>query len=300
MRVIGLDIGFGQVKVIAGEGKLKFPSQIAQFIPDGISDVEYVEHNSMLYVVGDSASAFRQKFSLSTAQQLIKYAPVLLKHALKKAGLEKEKTLIVSGLPPRFKNLAEEFEGALRQVEGVESVMIVPQGVGIVEDTKTRIFQYPNALVLDIGFNTVDYISLSVSGDKLIKERSGTIEGLGVKSAAEIFRTLLPPEVGYYRNEPYVFLVPILIKGSVHIGGKEINLESIKQKALRAWSEQINLRLTEEIGELIKSKFLFVVGGGGAYFLDRDVFERDVYVPFEPDFSNARGYYKIGLMKAVR
>jgi len=55
------------------------------------------------------------------------------------------------------------------------------------------------------------------------------------------------------------------------------------------------LRLQEEIGELIKSKPVFVVAGGGAYFLDRSLFEREVYIPVEPDFSNARGYHKIGL-----
>ncbi len=91
--------------------------------------------------------------------------------------------MVVSGLPPRFRNFAEEFEKALRQVEGVEDVAVVPQGVGIVEDTKTYILQHPNALILDIGFNTVDYISVSVNGVNLVKERSGTIEGLGVKSA---------------------------------------------------------------------------------------------------------------------
>ncbi len=72
----------------------------------------------------------------------------------------------------------------------------------------------------------------------------------------EIFRSLLPPEVGYYRNEPYVFLAPILVKGRVYVAGREINLESVKQRALRAWSEQINLRLTEEIGELMKKQVL--------------------------------------------
>jgi len=25
------------------------------------------------------------------------------------------------------------------------------------------------------------------------------------------------------------------------------------------------------------------------------LFEREVYIPVEPDFSNARGYYKLGL-----
>lgn len=292
MRVLGLDIGFGQVKVVSEDTKLKFPSQIAQYIPDSVSDLEYVEHKGMLYVVGEDANVFRQKFSLSTVENLIKYAPVLLKYVLNRLKAD-DKYVVVSGLPPRFRDYAVEFEKALK-VEGVESVVVVPQGVGIVEDTKGRILLHQNALVLDIGFNTVDYISVRVKDQNIIKERSGTIEGLGVKSAVEIFRSMLPAEVGYYRNEPYVFLVPILIKGSVQIAGELINLESIKQKALKIWSEQINLRLTEEIGELIKGKELFVVGGGGAYFLDREVFEREVFVPFEPDFSNARGYYKIG------
>jgi hypothetical protein len=71
-----------------------------------------------------------------------------------------------------------------------------------------------------------------------------------------------------------------------------------KKRACQLWSEQIYLRLSEEIGELIKGKSLFVVAGGGAYFLDKSVFEREVYVPVEPDFSNARGYYKIGISLA--
>jgi hypothetical protein len=294
MRVIGIDIGFGQVKVVLDDLALKFPSQIAQFLEGELSDVPVVEHGGMQYVVGEEATAFRHKLSLSTVELLIRYSPVLLKRALLEVG-EGGEYFVVSGLPPRFRHMGEEFSRALQTVEGVVRVLIVPQGTGILEDVKDYVRTYGGALILDIGFNTVDFLSVRVRGNDLVKERGGTIEGLGVKSAVEIFRSLLPAEVGFLRNEPYVFLVPYFAKGRLTLAGKEFFLQEEKAKASKLWTEQIYLRLQEEIGELIKSKPVFVVAGGGAYFLDRSLFEREVYIPVEPDFSNARGYYKLGV-----
>jgi len=296
--VIGIDIGFGQVKVVSDDLALKFPSQIAQFLEGELSDVPVVEHNGLQYVVGEEATAFRHKLSLSTVELLIRYSPVLLKRALLEVG-EGGEYFVVSGLPPRFRHMGEEFSRTLRTVEGVVRVLIVPQGAGILEDVREYVRQYGGALILDIGFNTVDFLSVRVKGSDLVKERGGTIEGLGVKSAVEIFRSLLPAEVGFLRNEPYVFLVPYFAKGRLTLAGREFFLLEEKAKASKLWTEQIYLRLQEEIGELIKSKPVFVVAGGGAYFLDRSLFEREVYIPVQPDFSNARGYYKLG-MDALR
>jgi hypothetical protein len=294
MRVLGIDIGFGQVKVVVQDRAFKFPSQIAQFLEGDLSDVPAVEHDGMWYVVGEEATAFRHKLSLSTVELLIKYSPVLLKRTLLEMG-EGGEYFVVSGLPPRFRHMGEEFSRALQTVDGVRKVLVVPQGAGILEDVRDYVRSYGEALILDIGFNTVDYLSVRVKGNDFVKERGGTIEGLGVKSAVEIFRSLLPAEVGFLRNEPYVFLVPYFAKGRLTLAGREVFLLEEKAKASKLWTEQIYLRLQEEIGELIKSKPVFVVAGGGAYFLDRSLFEREVYIPLEPDFSNARGYYKIGL-----
>jgi hypothetical protein len=294
MRVMGLDIGFGQVKVVVDDLALKFPSQIAQFLEGELSDVPAVEYNGMWYVVGEEATAFRHKLSLSTVELLVKYSPVLLKRALLEIG-EGGEYLVVSGLPPRFRYMGEEFSRVLQSVEGVKKVLVVPQGAGILEDVKDYVQTHGGALILDIGFNTVDFLSVRVKGKDIVKERGGTIEGLGVKSAVEIFRSLLPAEVGFLRNEPYVFLVPYFAKGRLTLAGKEVFLQEEKAKASKLWTEQVYLRLQEEIGELIKSKPVFVVAGGGAYFLDRSLFEREVYIPTGPDLSNARGYYKIGL-----
>jgi hypothetical protein len=294
MRVIGIDIGFGQVKVVLDDLALKFPSQIAQFLEGELSDVPVVEHGGMWYVVGEESTAFRHKLSLSTVELLIRYSPVLLKRALLEVG-EGGEYFVVSGLPPRFRHMGEEFSRTLQTVEGVVRVLIVPQGAGILEDVKDYVRTYGGALILDIGFNTVDFLSVRVKGNDLVKERGGTIEGLGVKSAVETFRSLLPAEVGFLRNEPYVFLVPYFAKGRLTLAGKEFFLQEEKAKASKLWTEQIYLRLQEEIGELIKSKPVFVVAGGGAYFLDRSLFEREVHIPVQPDFSNARGYYKLGV-----
>jgi hypothetical protein len=294
MRVIGIDIGFGQVKVVSEDLALKFPSQIAQFLEGEVSDVPVVEHNGMWYVVGEEATVFRHKLSISTVEMLVRYSPVLLKRALREIG-EGGEYFVVSGLPPRFRHMEEEFSKVVRTVEGVRDVMVVPQGAGILEDVSGYLRSHEGALILDIGFNTVDYLAVRIKGNKVIKERGGTVEGLGVKSAVEIFRNLLPEEVGFLRNEPYVFLVPYFAKGRLTLAGKEFFLQEEKTKASKLWTEQIYLRLQEEIGELIKSKPIFVVAGGGAYFLDRSLFGREVYIPVEPDFSNARGYYKAGV-----
>lgn len=291
---MGLDIGFGQVKVVVDDLALKFPSQIAQFLEDEVSDVPVVEHRGMRYVVGEEATVFRHKLSLSTVELLIRYSPVLLKRALLEVG-EGGEYLVVSGLPPRFRYMGEEFSKVLRSVEGVMKVVVVPQSAGILEDVKDYVRSHGGALILDIGFNTVDFLSVRVKGNDIVKERGGTIEGLGVKSAVEIFRSLLPAEVGFLRNEPYVFLVPYFTKGRLTLAGKEVFLQEEKAKASKLWTEQVYLRLQEEIGDLIKSKPVFVVAGGGAYFIDRTLFEREVYIPVQPDLSNARGYYKIGL-----
>jgi hypothetical protein len=294
MRVMGLDIGFGQVKVVVDDRTFKFPSQIAQFLEGELSDVPVVQHNGMWYVVGEEATAFRHKLSISTVELLIRYSPVLLKRALLEVG-EGGEYFVVSGLPPRFRHMGEEFSKALQTVEGVRNVLVVPQGAGILEDVKDYVRSHGGALILDIGFNTVDFLSVRVKGSDVVKERGGTIEGLGVKSAVEIFRSLLPAEAGFLRNEPYVFLVPYFARGRLTLAGKEVFLQEERTKASKLWTEQIYLRLQEEIGELIRSKPVFVVAGGGAYFLDRSLFEREVYIPVEPDFSNARGYHKIGL-----
>lgn len=291
---MGIDIGFGQVKVVVDDLTFRFPSQIAQFLENELSDVPVVEHNGMWYVVGEEATAFRHKLSLSTVELLVRYSPVLLKRVLMEIG-EGEEYLVVSGLPPRFRYMGEEFSRALQTVEGVRKVFVIPQGAGILEDVKDYVRSHGGALILDIGFNTVDFLSVRVKGDDFVKERGGTIEGLGVKSAVEIFRSLLPAEMGFLRNEPYVFLAPYFAKGRLTLAGREIFLQEEKAKASKLWTEQIYLRLQEEIGELIRSKPVFVVAGGGAYFFDRSLFEREVYVPVEPDLSNARGYYKIGL-----
>lgn len=295
MRVMGFDLGFGHVKVVS-HVSFSFPSQLAFYVEDGLSDVRKIEHEGKYYVVGEQSLAFSQKQSLASLDLLIKYSPVFLKYVLEELGI-KEELVVVSGLPPRFKNYAQIYKEKLLSVGGVQKVVIVPQTVGILEDVRTKAGLYEEGLIVDIGFNTVDYLAYRHTKGEFLKERSGTIENLGVKSAVESFRTLLPEELGHRKNAPFVFLNSIFVSGFAQTGGKHINLLNIKRRVLEMWNEQLLARLTEEVGEFLKERSLIVVAGGGAYLVDKAIFGREVYVPQEPEFSNARGYYRIGLQQ---
>ncbi len=297
MRVVGIDIGFGQVKVVAKDVQFKFPSQIAQYLHDELSEVEWVFHDGERYVVGEFADVFKHKISVSSVDLLIRYAGVFVRYVLNRLG--EGSWIVVSGLPPRFKSYSSLLESSIREVPQVREVLIVPQGVGVLEDTREVLMGYEDAIILDVGFNTVDYLAVRRQGGKFIKEKSGTVEGLGVKSAVEVFRSMLPSQAGYYRNEPLVFLVPYLLKGSLSVAGQELDLTDVKERSLNIWTQQLYSRVMEEVGDLLSRRSLVVVAGGGAYFISKKVFDREVFVPNLPEFSNARGYYKIGVQQML-
>lgn len=293
--VIGLDIGFGQTKVVFGDESVRqdvFPTLLAHYVSAGPSDEKVIEYEGKEYVVGEGAKAFESKIAIASVDLLIKYAPVIVKYV--KSAYELGDIFVVSGLPIAFKDYADVYRQKIKEVKGVIDVVVVPQAAGVLEDVKPKVSVYRNGLIVDIGFNTVDYLAYRFEAGKVIKERAGTIEALGVRSCVNTFRVHLPSELSYLKNYPLAYLIEIFRQGSVSVGGQVYNLNELKQKVLSLWSEQIYSRLSEELGFLLKDREVVVSAGGGAYLLDRNVFQREVIVPIRPEFANARGYYKVG------
>lgn len=293
--IVGLDIGFGQTKAVFGDDNLRqdvFPTLLAHYVSAGPSDERVIEHEGKQYVVGEGAKAFEGKIAIASVDLLIKYAPVIVKYV--KEIYELGDIFLVSGLPIAFKDYADFYKQRLKEVRGVVDVIVVPQAAGVLEDVKQKVSVYRNGLIVDIGFNTVDYLAYRLEGGKVIKERAGTIEALGVRACVNTFRVHLPSDLSYLRNYPLAYLIEIFKQGSVAMGGQAYNLNDLKQKVLSIWSEQIYSRLSEELGFLLKDREVVVSAGGGAYLLDRNVFQREVIVPIRPEFANARGYYKVG------
>jgi hypothetical protein len=274
---VGLDLGFGWCKVYTSEGNyLKFPSWLAYHTSAAISEMDMVTVDGIDYVVGEDAKYERQKITISDINDLISYFSVFKKYALQKAGIKEDGTQIVTGLPPIHKDKAWKLEK--------QGVTVLPQGFGIYLDVKDKV-KSSEMLILDIGFNTVDYILVSNG----MKKKGNTLEKQGVERMVEMFRSQI--DISFVRQFPLQRIMEIFEKGRVSLEGENIDLSHIKQRAIDEYNEILKTRLKSEIGNLLNEIESIVLAGGGAYYI-RDI-RKDVYIPDIPEFSQARGYTKI-------
>jgi hypothetical protein len=140
-------------------------------------------------------------------------------------------------------------------------------------------------LILDIGFNTVDYILVSNG----VKKKGNTIEKQGVERMVEMFRSQI--DISFVKQFTLQRIMEIFEKGYMSTEGERIDLTHIKKRAINEYNEILKTRLKSEIGNLINEIESIVLAGGGAYYI-KDI-RKDVYIPDEPEFSQARGYTKV-------
>jgi hypothetical protein len=271
---VGLDLGFGWCKVCTSEGTcFKFPSWLAYHTDAAISEMDTVTVDGVEYVVGEDAKYERQKITISDIKDLISYFNVFKKYAIQKAGIKEEDAQIITGLPPIHKDKAGKLEK--------QGVTVLPQGVGIYLDVKDKV-KSNEMLILDIGFNTVDYILVSNG----VKKKGNTIEKQGVERMVEMFRSQI--DISFVKQFPLQRIMEIFEKGYVSLEGEHIDLSNIKKRATNEYNEILKTRLKSEIGNLLDEIESIVLAGGGAYYI-KDI-RKDVYIPDTPEFSQARGY----------
>ena len=274
---VGLDLGFGWCKVCTSEGEcFKFPSWLAYHTSAAISEMDTVTVDGIEYVVGEDAKYERQKITISGINDLISYFNVFKKYAIQKAGIKEDDVQIVTGLPPIHKDKASKLEK--------QGVTVLPQGIGIYLDVRDKI-KSSETLILDIGFNTVDYILVS----KDIRKKGNTLEKQGVERMVEMFRSQI--DISFVKQFSLQRIMEIFEKGYVSLEGEHIDLSHIKERAIKEYNEMLKTRLDSEIGDLLKETESIVLAGGGAYYI-KDI-RKNVYIPDSPEFSQARGYTKI-------
>jgi uncharacterized protein YbaA (DUF1428 family) len=280
----GIDVGFGWTKVVNGEKAFKFPSWLAYHTLFPISEVSVVQYGGKQYVVGGDVKYESQRIEIVGITELINYFPVFLKYIETITG---KLDGIVTGIPIKYKNRVEELKGIIEET-GIECD-ILPQGAGIFMDVEDRLGE--ETLILDIGFNTLDYLILRKENDDWKKKKGNTIEKFGTVRAVEIFRSNLPDEIAYARNFSFSRLLEVFEKETVRFEGDEINVSGVKKTAMEEYSEMIRTRMTEEIGDGLADMETVVLAGGGASIVKLDLFRHSrVIIPDKPEFSQARGY----------
>lgn len=314
---VGLDVGFGDVKVVAGvDGKdkrTKFPSAIA-YARDGIigdlgEDGRAYLYNGKKYVVGSSALETRDVFSTRDLNFLLLYSPLLAYVGLKELGIGSAgggEVSLCLGVPlayfhtKRFE-LAESMKRCEVSGEALrfDSVEIRAQGQGILFDFmldgqgKPMIQRLDlNLLIVDIGFNTVDI--LAVVDGRPSRAWSDMIERGGVGRICEQLGYYLKAEHGFDLAEQSI--KEVLQSKRIKLYGAEKDLSSIVRVACEEYSDWLIREISSRWGGFLKRADGMIVAGGGAYYVGDEMKDRYplgfVSIPEGPEYANARGFYK--------
>jgi len=324
---LGLDIGFGDVKVVARfDSKnrhisTKFSTAVA-YARDGIIGKLEGEggngvynFNTRKYLVGDSALYSRDIFSTRDINFLMEFAPLLAYVAVEKvaeAGNGASEPAfrankgVCLGIPLAYfhskhtalANVVRQcaVSGSLLQFEQVE---VRAQGQGILFDFALKDDGTPiedrldmTMLIVDVGFNTVDI--LGVVDGRSSREWSGMIERGGVSRICRQVGDYLQREFGF--DLPEQSLKDVIMQGQVGIYGVSKDISALIRQASEQYSDWLVQEIRARWDGFLKQADKLIIAGGGAYYVHDDLIDKYpkqfIHVPQAPEYSNARGFLK--------
>ena len=328
---LGLDIGFGDVKLVIGfnpgNGSTrqtilrKFPTAIS-YARDGIigdlgMDEKRYEFNGRNYFVGSQALQCRDVFSTRDIDFLIDHSPLLAFAAVEKILLANpvnvdppeinlSKIELCLGMPiAHFHSKRARLTGIMKKSRVsdaplcFDSVDVRAQGQGIFFDFVFDVAGQPvadhlsmNVLVVDIGFNTVDI--LGVLDGRPSREWSGMLERGGICRIAE--------EVGVYLQREFNFdlseqaLKDVIRKKEIALYGAVKDISWVIRNASEKYADWLIQEIRSRWDGFLKTADHLILAGGGAYYV-ADVFhsvypQGFLHVPEKPEYSNAKGFQK--------
>ncbi|HYF92804.1 MAG TPA: ParM/StbA family protein [Symbiobacteriaceae bacterium] len=321
-RCMGIDIGYGFVKITDGQEGYVFPSVVGEGNGDPLprmglqaptrTDDLRVVVDGRVYNVGNLAIRHSRLAARGLSPTRIEgnYYKVLFLAALSLfCNQPLNSFAVVTGLPPGRMHLLEELT---RQVRGehrvvrmtsqgpeeitirVDRITVVPQPLGTywsqVLEARGKVRDDSRLLqgsvgVVDIGFRTSDLVSV-VDGE-YVHEQSRTIP-TGLVTAYEEIAAALLANYGVER-ETYA-LDEAVIQGELHVAGKRVDISALRDRAF----EQLATKLLVELQSSWQvSEFdVLLLSGGGSHFLARWLQPHlpQAVVPQDPSTANSRGF----------
>lgn len=325
--LVGLDIGFGDVKVVfihsshLGEmNSFKFPTAVA-YARKGVieldEEAEEYEFEGRRYLVGESTLSSADIFSTRDISFLITYAPLLVYKAFEIIRAKQNENFsekhVCLGIPlSYFHEKRFELERRVRSfaVNGeflsFDTAEVRPQSQGILFDFALDEMGNPimerqglNLLILDIGFNTVDV--LVVVEGRSSGKRSVMFERGGVSKMCEELSQYLQKE--YRLNLSEQAVKEILTKQVFKLYGVKKDLSAAIRKMKEHYTDWLVQEVRSRFEDFLKQADKLIIAGGGAYYVRDDFYERYprefIFIPPEPEYSNARGFLKFlkGVMR---
>ncbi|MDL1971005.1 MAG: ParM/StbA family protein [Candidatus Desulfofervidaceae bacterium] len=301
LNFLGLDIGFGDTKAVMVNEDFKvvksvsFPTLIAQHVPTPITEEEdgvtTFTFGAGQYVVGEDARTEPAYFTLVDMEDLKKYAPLLFQAVC--CFLEVEDPLpVCASLPPGWWQHRHEFRKILSSILKEQNLVIVaPQGMGtylVVKEENLLPCEEGLFLLLDFGYNTVDYLLIEDMKGRFRFPRGDTWSRIGITKLIEFFKEELPEGLGDL-SERAVRLM--LQNGGGKIYGEFKFLEGEKRRAEERYSEALKQKLKANLGEIWKETDAIILTGGGTHYFSTENFRfhKNVIIPEVPEIANAKG-----------
>ncbi|HEX6988140.1 MAG TPA: ParM/StbA family protein [Bacillota bacterium] len=324
MKRVGVDLGYGYVKLSSGETELSFPSVVGvgqhlhyqselRIHQDPLANMT-VEVGGNRYFVGDLA--IRQSGiaarSLDADRVGDRNAQVLLLAGLGMLTTwDKEAYAVVTGLPTSaFAADAERWQEALKGIHQVQfgtngvvkpreieiaKVRVIPQPFGSlydqVLDAQGNVVDQDLAAmrigIVDIGFKTSDLVVADGLEyiDHLSRSTTTAMSTAYDLIAEELRRTL------HVHRENYE-LDRVIREGKIRLAGKVHDLADARVHAFRSVAAKI-LTEIESLWDFQSLDMIMITGGGGAALAQYLTGEfPHAHVVKDPQMANARGYRK--------
>lgn len=314
--VLGLDIGYGDIKVTTGTSdgtihkKYKFSSIIGITNRNAhVSDSRIVDFKEHSYYVGEDALNLPSEnlIDITEYKNLEYYAPLFLYAVIKQLNLIPD--IIVTGLSKAQIENSGYFKEALQNFEvsgekfTFEEVYVLPQGAG----SKLTIDEFgdnfphkqeqfmgnTSFIGVDIGFNTLDMFM--VTDGRTSPNLFEGIEREGVMKIATLVAKKVKEEHGrgitLHEAKEIIDTNIYKLRGVSH-NFKEY-IDEIKKSYLKELLELIETRY----GDILdKCDFIFLSGGGSTIFKTTD--SGFIRVPKAAhEYFNSIGYYLWGINK---
>jgi len=325
-KIVGLDVGYGFVKVTDGELGYSFPSVVGEGhtrqtfnlrkeqVP--IIDDLKIGLGQNLYFVGKAAIR-HSKFvyrDLSYTRSVGSDFEVLFYSALSlfNTNNPEEDFKVVTGLPVERMHLAKELEERIKgektikvfnqgnnqdtRVINVSKIDIVPQPLGtywahFIKSDGTGEISLPEGLtgIIDIGFRTTDLAA--IENGEYIPEKSKSIN-VGLATAYKEISSSLSENYGF-EKEDYA-LDNAVINRKINISGQKFDITPIVEKAF----EKLAMNIIVEINSLWRSYDFekFILTGGGGQAVSTNILSQlpQAMLASAPIISNCTGYLSWG------
>lgn len=300
---IAIDVGYGDVKVKAGDKLFKFTNAIS-FV--GNSTVNYesslnvYKFNGEEYLVGDEALP-RKPFITRDFGYLLEFAPLLVYKALKMAGATSSDDIqLITGLSLKDWDKKMEFGKTLTSIFVNDElfkikpsqIKLVPQGKGVYLDYKST---HPltddedYVAVVDIGFNTFDF---------LVFKNGSTVKEYNYANTNGV--NAIVNEIGKVLNRDYPVhfseqeIKDFIKTKNIRLGSQVHDISAVVQKEVNRYCKLANNEIQSKNPELLHRVFKIIISGGGAHILEANnikMFDHQDYCSTPHEFANVRGYF---------